>query len=64
MPIDRLALNKKEAAAALGVSFDLFAETIYPELRVVRCGRRVLIPVAELDRWLERNAARVFEGST
>ena len=33
-----------------------------PELRVVRRGRRRLIPVRELERWLEENAARVMEG--
>ncbi|MEK6275517.1 MAG: excisionase [Actinomycetota bacterium] len=64
MPIDRLALNKKEAAAALGLSFDFFAENVYPDLRVVRRGRRILVPVSELEAWLSKNAARVLEGAT
>jgi excisionase family DNA binding protein len=56
-----LAYTKTQAAAALGVSFDFFAENIYSELRVVRRGRRILVPVAELERWLEKNAARAIE---
>ena len=58
----RLALSKCEAADALGVSVDFLEEHVMPELRVVRRGRRRLIPVRELERWLEENAARVVEG--
>ena len=58
----RLALSKCEAADALGVSVDFLEEHVMPELRVVRRGRRRLIPVRELERWLEENAARVMEG--
>ena len=57
----RLALSKCEAADALGVSVDFLEEHVMPELRVVRRGRRRLIPVRELERWLEENAARVVE---
>jgi excisionase family DNA binding protein len=53
----RLALLPVEAAAALGVSRDFLDDHVLPELRVVRRGRKVLIPVAELERWLEREAA-------
>jgi hypothetical protein len=52
----RLALNVEEACAALGVSWDFWAEYIAPEVRVVRRGRRKLVAVRELERWLERNA--------
>ena len=58
----RLALSKCEAADALGVSVDFLEEHVMPELRIVRRGRRRLIPVRELERWLEENAARVVEG--
>ncbi len=58
----RLALSKCEAADALGVSVDFLEEHVMPELRVVRRGRRRLIPVRELERWLEENAALVMEG--
>ena len=53
----RLALSSDEAAAALGVSRDFFDEHIAHELRVVRRGRRKLIPVPELERWLAAAAA-------
>lgn len=53
----RLALSPDEAAGVLGVSRDYFDEHILPELRVVRRGRRILIALAELERWLERSAA-------
>ena len=50
--VPRLALTKAEAAEALGVSVDFFEDHIMCELRIVRRGRRRLIPVAELVRWL------------
>ena len=52
----RLALSPTEAAAALGVSRDFLDQHVLPELRVVRRGRRRLIPVRELDRWLNEHA--------
>ncbi len=52
----RLALTPAEAAAALGVSRDFFDQHVLPELRVVRRGRRRLIPVRELERWLDQHA--------
>jgi excisionase family DNA binding protein len=55
-PRARLALSPDEAAAALGVSRDYFDEHILGELRVVRRGRRILIPLVELERWLDRAA--------
>lgn len=55
--VPRLALSKTEAAEALGVSVDYLDEHVMPDLRVVRRGRRRLIPVSELERWLERSAA-------
>jgi excisionase family DNA binding protein len=55
--VPRLALSKKEAAESLGVSVDFFGEHVVHELRVVRRGRRRLIPVLELERWLETNAS-------
>lgn len=53
----RLALSPDEAAAAVGVSRDFFDEHVAPELRIVRRGRRRLVPVRELERWLEESAA-------
>lgn len=40
----------------LGVSRDYFDEHILDELRVVRRGRRILVALAELERWLDRSA--------
>jgi excisionase family DNA binding protein len=56
MSVQRLALSKTEAAQALGVSVDYFDEHIAHELPMVRRGRRRLIPVLELERWLAANA--------
>jgi len=55
-PLPRLALSKQEAAESLGVSPDFFDEWVAPELRMVRKGRRRLIPIRELERWLEKHA--------
>jgi len=56
--LPRLAVSPGEAAEMLGVSRDYFDEHVIGDLRVVRRGRRILVPVAELERWLARNAAR------
>ena len=53
----RLALSPDEAAAAVGVSRDFFDSHVAPELRIVRRGRRRLVPVREIERWLEESAA-------
>jgi len=54
----RLALSPDEAAGALGVSRDYLDEHVLGELRIVRRGRRILIALSELERWLDRSAAR------
>ena len=55
-PIPRLALTRDEAAASLGMSLDSFERHVQPTLRMVRAGRMRLIPVAELNRWLDAHA--------
>ena len=57
----RLALSPDEAARALGVSRDFFDKHIAPELRIVRRGRRKLIPIRELERWLAEESAFALE---
>jgi excisionase family DNA binding protein len=57
----RLAVSPAEAAELLGVSRDFFDEHVLPELRVVRRGRKVLVAIPELERWLAENAARTLE---
>jgi hypothetical protein len=57
--LPRLCVKPDEAAQMLSVSRDYFDEHVKPELRIVHRGTRtVLVPVAELVRWVERNAAR------
>jgi excisionase family DNA binding protein len=52
-----LALSVEEAADEIGVARSTFYASVLPHLRVVRLGRRVLVPRRELERWLEREAA-------
>ena len=53
-PIPRLALDRSEAAAALGMSLDSFERHVQPTVRMVRLGRMRLVPISELERWLVR----------
>lgn len=55
-PIPRLALTPPEAAAAIGVGPDFFDANVRPRLRLIREGRKVLVPVVELERWVEETA--------
>ena len=57
-PIPRLALDRTEAAAALGMSLDSFERYVQPTVRMVRLGRMRLVPIAELERWLTDHAER------
>jgi excisionase family DNA binding protein len=59
-PVPRLALTIEEACAALGCSWDFWREHVAPEVRVVRRGRKKLVPVRELERWLEAHAEAVL----
>lgn len=59
--VPALALLPTEAAEALGISPDFFDKHIRAELRWVRRGRKQLVSVAELQRWLEASAARTLE---
>jgi hypothetical protein len=56
-----LALTAARAAGALDMSEDAFREHVAPELRWVRCGRKKLVAIAELERWLEQNASRMLD---
>jgi excisionase family DNA binding protein len=59
--VPRLALSIGEAAEALSVSRDFFDQHIRHELRLIRRGRKVLVSVRELERWLEQNAALTLD---
>jgi excisionase family DNA binding protein len=55
----RLALTPDEAAGCLGIGRTTFYEQVLPELRVIRLGRKRLIPVRELEAWTDRAASRI-----
>jgi excisionase family DNA binding protein len=57
-----LALSVEQACEALGVSWDTWRAHIEPDVRLVRVGRRKLIPVSELQAWLDRHAESVGVG--
>ncbi|MET0306288.1 MAG: helix-turn-helix domain-containing protein [Solirubrobacterales bacterium] len=54
--IPRFALTPTEAAASIGCGEDFFTAYVRPDLKIVRKGRKVLVPCAELERWLRENA--------
>jgi excisionase family DNA binding protein len=58
--VPRLALTRTEAAASLGVSEDYFDQHVAPTLPMCRLGRRCLVPVAALEKWLAQNATRAL----
>lgn len=58
-----LALTKPQAAASLAMSVDSLERHVLPHVRVVRKGRLVLVPVSELTKWLDRNAALTIEAA-
>lgn len=60
--VPRLAYNKTEASAALGVSVDFFDAHVAHEIKCVRRGRRRLYAAVELERWLERSGDRSVFG--
>lgn len=61
VPVPALALRRDEAAAAVGVSVEIFDQHIRPSVPAVRVGSVVTFPVAGLSAWLERNASAVTD---
>ena len=55
--VPRVTLTKDEAAVSLGISLDHFERHVMASVRLIRCGRRVLIRVAELERWAQEHEA-------
>ncbi|HUN77904.1 MAG TPA: hypothetical protein VMU32_03195 [Solirubrobacteraceae bacterium] len=55
----RLALRIKEAAEALGMSVDSFERYVEHQVELLRIGRMKLVPVAELQRYIDENSYRV-----
>lgn len=62
--VPRYALTRAEAAAALGISVNHFERKVQPDLKVVLSGQFVLIPAAELEPWMQRNARRIVPRAT
>ena len=60
-PPPRLALTVSESAQAVGLSEDFFRAHILDELRVIRVGRKKLVTVSELERWLKNHEAMLLE---
>jgi len=63
-PIPRLGLTRDEAAVSIGMSLDSFERYVQPTIRLVRRGRLRIVPVRELDRWLEDNAQCTLDGES
>lgn len=59
--IPRISLTPAEAAAAIGVGPDFFDANVALDLRLIRRGRKRLVPVSELERWTAENASRTLE---
>ena len=55
--VPRLALSREEAAQALGISVDFFDQHVRPDVRTVQRGGRVLVPLKELERFLDNESA-------
>ena len=58
--VPRVALTREEAAQSLGIGVESFRLHVQPDLRVIRRGRIVLIPLCELEKWCETNATRTL----
>jgi excisionase family DNA binding protein len=58
--VPRVALTRAEAAESLGLSLDSFERYVQGELRLVRRGRLRLVPIRELEKWVETNASRTL----
>jgi hypothetical protein len=59
-PLPRFALTRAEAAASLGMSLDSFERYVQPHVRLIRVGSLRLVPVVEVERWVDHNAAPVL----
>jgi hypothetical protein len=55
-----VAVTREQAAAMLGMGLTSFEQHVQPELRMIRKGKLRLVPVSELERWVEANAERIL----
>ena len=61
-PVPRLALTREEAAQACGMSLDSWERYCQPHVRMLRFGRLRLVPVRELEQFLNDTAQHTLEG--
>jgi hypothetical protein len=61
VPERALTVSHAVAAELLSVSADTFKRHVLPHVRVVQIGRRQMIPVMELQEYVNRNAARALD---
>jgi excisionase family DNA binding protein len=54
---ESLALSIEDAAQVLSISRDSFERHVMGHIRVLRVGRRLLVPVRELERWIDRSSS-------
>lgn len=50
-----LAVPITKAAEMCGVSRRTFYDRVLPELATVRIGRRLVVPVKELEKWIDEH---------
>lgn len=55
-PLPRRGVNKEEAAAIIGVGMDLYREHIDKQIRTIKVGTKEIVPIFEIDRYMEENA--------
>ena len=60
--VQRYSLTRKEAAGSLGMSVDTFERRVQPFIRLVLCGQLILVPPAELERWVRENSRFLVRG--
>lgn len=53
-----LLVTREQAAEMLSFSLRHFQRHVQPRIRLVRSGRRRLVPVVELERWIAENMDR------
>lgn len=58
--IRRVAYTRAEAAASIGVSVDTFERFVQPHVPLLRLGRKVLVPVAALEEWVNAAAEKTI----
>ncbi|QEC48963.1 hypothetical protein FSW04_16210 [Baekduia soli] len=61
VPVPALALRRAEAAAALGVSVEVFDIHVRPHVPTARVGGVVVYSVTGLANWLDTNASAITD---